>query len=155
MRSLYLAALMLVAAPAAAHEVKKGPITVEHPLVRAPLGRAPNTAGYAVIRNAGPAADRLLGASCACAAKVELHSHVMRGQVAEMRPVGSVQIPAGGHAVFAPAAHHLMITGLKAPLEAGAMVNLTLRFERAGSVVVPFFVTARVDQELNAHRGHH
>jgi hypothetical protein len=32
------------------------------------------------------------------------------------------------------------------------MANVTLRFERAGAVTVPFFVTARVEEELNAHR---
>ena len=142
---------LLLAAPASAHEVKKGDITVEHPLVRASLGKAPNTAAYAVLKNAGPSPDRLLGAFCACAKRVELHGHVMRGQVAEMRPVAAVPVPAGGQAALAPRGHHLMIFGLKRPLEAGTMVNLTLRFERAGAVTVPFFVTSRVEQELKAH----
>jgi hypothetical protein len=149
---LALAALMLAAAPAAAHEVKKGEITVEHPLMRASLGRSPNSAGYFVVRNSGKGADRLLGASCACAARVEMHAHTMSDGVASMRPVASVVAPAGGSAVFAPQGHHLMIVGLKKPLEAGTMANVTLRFERAGAVTVPFFVTARVEEELNAHR---
>lgn len=151
MRLALVAAVMLAAAPAAAHEVKKGAITIEHPLVRASLGRAPNTAGYFVIRNSGPAADRLVGASCACAGRVELHAHAVSNGVASMRPVTSVTAPAGGSAVFAPQGLHLMIMGVRKPLEAGTMVDLTLRFERAGAVTVPFFVTARVEQELNAH----
>lgn len=142
---------LLLAAPATAHELKKGELTVDHPLVRAPLGRAPNTAAYAILKNAGPAPDRLLGASCACAKRVEVHGHAMRGQVAEMRPVAAVPVPAGGQAALEPRGHHLMLFGVKRPLEAGTMVNLTLRFERAGAVTVPFFVTSRVEQELKAH----
>lgn len=143
---------MLTAVPAVAHEVKKGAITVEHPLVRASLGRAPNTAGYFVIRNSGKAADRLVGASCSCAARVELHAHTVSDGVASMQPVTSVTAPAGGSAVFAPQGLHLMIMGVRKPLAAGTMVDLTLRFERAGAVTVPFFVTARVEEELSAHR---
>jgi copper(I)-binding protein len=145
------ASALLIGASASAHEVKKGDLTVEHPLVRASLGKAPNTAAYAVVKNVGARSDRLLGASCACAARVELHSHVMRGQVAEMRSVAALPVPAGGQVALAPRGHHLMIFGLKRPLEAGTMVNLTLRFERAGAVTVPFFVTSRVEQELKAH----
>ena len=155
MRLALAFAAVLIAVPAAAHEAKKGEIVVEHPLARASLGQVPNTAGYFVVRNNGKAADRLVGAACACAARVELHSHTVRDGVASMQPVTAVAVPAGGTAVFAPAGHHLMIMGLKQRLEAGTVVPLTLRFERAGAVQVPFFVTARVEQELAAHRGGH
>ena len=150
-------ALAVLAAPAAAHEVKQGDITVDHPLLRASLGAVPNTAGYMVVRNGGRTADRLLSASCACAAKVSLHTHVSEGRVSRMRPVSAVAIPAGGQAAFAPGGHHLMLTGLKRRAEAGTVQSLTLRFERAGTVSVPFLVTARVEQELAArgeHAGH-
>ena len=155
MRRLIAVAAVLLAAPAAAHEVKTRTLVVEHPLVRASLGRAPNSAGYFVVRNDGGAADRLVGASCACAARVSLHSHASRNGVATMQPVAAVTVPAGGRVAFIPGGHHLMITGLKKRLEAGTVVTLTLRFERAGAVAVPFFVTARVEQELNAHRAPH
>jgi len=157
MRAVLPAILLLAAAaPAAAHELKKGDLVVEHPLVRASLGRSPNTAGYFTVRNKGGSPDRLTAASCACAARVELHTHVVSNGVASMRPVASVTAPPGAAAVFAPGGYHLMIMGLKKPLEAGTVVNLTLRFERAGAVNVPFFVTARVEEELRSVRqGHH
>ena len=152
---LAAAAYAGLAAAAYAHEVKKGDLVVEHPLARASLGRVPNTAGYFIVRNTGRTPDRLVGASCACAARVELHGSVVRNGVASMQRVTAVAIPAGGAVVFAPTANHLMIMGLRKPLEAGTMVPITLRFERAGAVQVPFFVTARVEQELAAHRGEH
>ena len=146
-----------VAVPVAAHEARKGDLVVEHPLVRASLGRVPNTAGYFIVRNKGATPDRLVAASCACAAKVELHTHTVRNGVASMQRVTAAPVPAGGATTFAPTGHHLMIMGVKKPLEAGTIVPVTLRFERAGAVQVPFFVTARVEEELAAHRGgqHH
>ena len=153
--AIFAAVVAVAAVPAAAHEAKTGDLVIEHPLARASLGRVPNTAGYFIVRNKGGAPDRLLAAACACAAKVELHSHTVRNGVSSMQRVTAVAVPAGGAAVFAPAGHHLMIMGVKKPLEAGTVVPLTLRFERAGTVQVPFFVTARVEQELAAHRGGH
>lgn len=149
-----LAALAVTTAPAAAHEAKKGAITVVHPLLRASIGKAPNSAGYFTVQNAGPKPDRLLSASCACAAKVQAHTvTTTRDGRQMMTPAAAVGIPAKGRVAFEPGSHgqHLMLTGLKAPLEAGTVVPLTLRFEQAGAVNVPFFVTARVEQEIAAH----
>jgi periplasmic copper chaperone A len=45
---------------------------------------------------------------------------------------------AGGAATLAPGGAHLMLTGVKAPIRAGAKVPITLRFENAGAVQVVF-----------------
>lgn len=155
MRSVLAAALLLAAAPAAAHEARAGNITVVHPLLRASVGKVPNTAGYMTIRNGGKTADRLLSVSCACARKVEVHTMSADGGRMIMRPAGPVTVPAGGSVAFEPGGLHLMVMGLKAPAEAGVTQEMTLTFERAGALKAPFFVTARVDQELKAHRGGH
>lgn len=152
MKPLIFAALLLAAAPAAAHEVRKGAIVADHPLMRASLGRAPNTAAYVVLRNTGPTPDRLVSASCACARKVEIHHHDMAGGVMKMHRMAALPVPAGGVAELAPGqGHALMVMGLKKPIEAGTMVELRLRFERAGEVRVPFFATRDVERELNSH----
>ena len=152
MKRLLIAAALLAASPASAHEVRKGEIVVDHPLMRASLGRAPNTAAYAVLRNAGSAPDRLIGASCACARKVEIHHHDMSGSIMKMHPMTALTVPAKGALTLAPGeGHALMIMGLKKPVEAGTMVELRLRFERAGEVRVPFFATRDVERELNSH----
>jgi hypothetical protein len=152
MRSLALAAVLLAAAaPASAHEAKKGDMVVNHPILRASLGKSPNTAGYLTLQNKGKTADRLVSASCACAAKVEVHGMKSEAGRMVMRPAGPVAIPAGGQVAFRPGGLHLMVTGLKAPLEAGTLVPMTLTFEKAGAVQAPFFATARVEEELKAH----
>lgn len=127
-------------------------MTVVHPLLRASIGKVPNTAGYMTVRNASASADRLLSASCACAGKVEVHASTASG----MAPAGPVVIPAKGEAAFAPGGRHLMLTAVGKPLEPGTLVEVQLRFEKAGVVKAPFFVTNRVDEEMaRLKAGHH
>ena len=153
--SLLAAAALLVAAPAlAAPAVSKGPITVSRAEVRASLGRAPNTAAYAVIRNGGYGPNRLVAASCACATRIELHSVRVLNGVAEMRPAPTLSIPAGSELALRPGGQHLMIFGLKAPLQAGSTVKLTLRFEHGLRVDVPFTVTSQPGAAADPHAGH-
>ena len=147
-----LAALLLIAAPEAAAAATKD-VTLMHPQVRASLGRAPNTAAYVVVRNAGARPDRLVSASCACAARVELHTHQSQGGVARMTRVAALAVPARGEAVLAPGGAHLMLIGLKRPLREGERQTLTLVFERAGAVTAAFPVRSVI--ETPAQAGHH
>ena len=48
-----------------------------------------------------------------------------------MTSEAAIPVPAGGQVVFAPGGRHLMLTGLKAPLRAGAKAEIVLRFEKA------------------------
>ncbi len=142
-----LAAALLaasVAGSAVAQESKVGALSIRGAVVRAVPPGVPNSAGYMVIANAGTKEDRLVSATCLCARAVEIHlSHVMNG-TAMMMPAGALTIPAGGQIAFGPGGYHLMILGLKQPLQDGAVQPLTLRFQRAGAVVTPFQVKARI-----------
>lgn len=138
---LFLAAL---AGPAAAQQARVGAITVKDAVVRAMPPGVPNTAAYMTILNAGPRPDRLLSASCACAASVQAHiSHVANGQ-AMMMPAGPVTVPARGKVSFSPGGYHLMVMGLKAPLKDGGHAEMVLKFEHAGLVRVPFLAETRI-----------
>ncbi len=140
--ALVLAATM--AGPAVAQETKAGDLLIRNPVLRSAPAAGANTAGYLTIVNGGTKTDRLLSASCACARNVEVHqSHVMNG-MAMMMPVAALEIPAGGQVVIGPGGYHLMITGLKAALQDGAAQPLTLKFQRAGAVVVSFQVKTRI-----------
>jgi copper(I)-binding protein len=156
MRTLVLAAsALLLAAPAAARDVTKGDLTLVQPQMRASLGRAPTTGGYVTIRNAGARPDRLLSASCACAERVELHTHQMSGGVGRMTRVPAIAVPAKGETVLAPGGAHLMFIGLKGRLADGQEQPVTLVFERAGKVTARFPVRARVEAPAAAeHHGH-
>ncbi len=134
------AALSLLAAGVQAHEVKAGDLTLSDLAVRASLGNVPTSAAYLTIANAGKTPDKLLSVDCACAAMAMMHRTQTAKGVTDMAMVDQVVIPAGGKAVFSPDGLHIMLTGLKAPLKAGAMQTLTLTFEKAGKVKAGFHV---------------
>lgn len=93
-------------------------------------------AAYLVIRNTGTEDDVLLGASSDVAATTEIHESYMEGDTMMMRPVERIEVPAGGEVVLEPGGYHVMFIDLKEPLVAGATVEVTLRFEKAGAVTV-------------------
>jgi copper(I)-binding protein len=142
-----LLAAISLGAPAWAHEVKAGDLTLQHLAVRATFGGLPTSAGYVLIVNAGTRPDRLLSVSCDCAKAVQIHLSEMKGAVASMRQQAFVDIPAGGKVEFKPDGLHLMLVGLKAPLVDGTMQQMTLRFARAGTVKAGFHVKARIEAE--------
>lgn len=104
-------------------------LATEGAWVRAGAPNAKNGAAYVTIINRGMKADRLVGASSAAAAKVELHTHETDGGVMRMRRIPFVAVPARGAARLKPGGDHIMLMGLKTPLEAGEHIVLTLTFE--------------------------
>jgi len=133
-----LAALLLVAlaAPASAHEIKLGDLLIIHPWSRATPGQAPNGAVFMKIENHGQADDKLISASSDVAATVGIHEHVMEGDVAKMRPVDFIALPAQSTTELKPSGYHIMLMGLKEPLMEYGSFHLTLSFEKAGSIEV-------------------
>ena len=123
-------------APAAfAHDYKLGALSIAHPWARASAGPARNGAAFLVIENAG-AADRLIAVSGEVSERAELHSHMMEGDVMKMRRVEAVEVPANGTAALQPGGLHIMLIGLKQPLQEGERFPLTLTFKAAGEIVV-------------------
>lgn len=139
--ALLLTAGIFAATPAAAHEIKFAGFTIEHPWARASAGPARNSAAFMTIHNSG-GADRLVAASGDIAARVELHTHMMEGDVMKMRQVEAVDVPAGGMAALQPGGFHVMLIGLHEPLKEGDRFPLTLTFEKAGEVTVEVAVEA-------------
>ena len=140
-RALVVAvALAAAAGPTLAHEVKAGPLTLGDLAVRASIGKLATSAAYLTITNAGKTPDTLLSVDCSCAAMVMMHRSETKGGVSSMAMVDSVDIPAGGKAVFSPDGLHVMLVGLKGPLKAGGLQPMTLRFRKAGAVKAGFHV---------------
>jgi len=87
--------------------------------------------------------DRLLSGSTEAAKKVEIHEMAVIDGVMTMRPVQQGLAIGAGQAVrFAPGGLHLMLVGLTAPLKQGDLIQLSLKFENAGEIMVPFEVKA-------------
>ncbi len=129
------AALALSALTVAAHSFKVGDIDIGHPYTRPTREGQQVGGGYLKLANHGPA-DRLVSAASPAAASVEIHSMSMEGDVMKMRQVDAIDLPTGATVLLQPGGYHLMLMGLKAPLKAGDKIPLTLKFERAGEVVV-------------------
>ena len=138
-----LAAALSVAGAAGAHEFRLGDLTVGHPYAIETPATAKSGAGYLTITNAGDAPDRLLAVEAAVP-RAEIHtSETDAAGVTRMLPVDGVEIPPGGTVTLEPGGLHVMFMGLGAPFEAGAKIDATLVFEKAGEVAVEFNVEPR------------
>jgi copper(I)-binding protein len=91
---------------------------------------------YLTITNQGTEADRLVGLKTDVAGKASLHETVMEDGVMSMHERQSLDFAPGASVDLSPSGTHVMLTGLKAPLQAGATFKLTLVFEKAGEVTV-------------------
>ena len=102
---------------------------------RATVGSMPSSAAYLSITNHGAMADRLLAVESGLARKTELHTMEVINGVMKMRQIdGGIAIPAGKTIQLAPGGFHVMLIGLKAPLNADENYQVTLVFEKAGKV---------------------
>ena len=137
---LAVMAALALAGAARAHEVTKGDLTLSHLQLRSTVTGVPTSAAYLTIENRGKTADKLLGIDCACAASAMMHRSESKGGISSMAMVGEVDIPAGGKVSFSPNGLHVMLVGLKGPLKAGGLQQMTLRFQKAGEVKAGFHV---------------
>ena len=102
---------------------------------RATVGSMPSSAAYLSITNHGAMDDRLLAVESSLARKTELHTMEVTNGVMKMRQIdGGIAIPAGKTIQLAPGGLHVMLIGLKAPLNADENYQVTLVFEKAGKV---------------------
>jgi periplasmic copper chaperone A len=102
---------------------------------RATVGSMPSSAAYLSITNHGAMADQLLAVESGLARKTELHTMEVKNGVMKMRQIdGGIAIPAGKIIHLAPGGFHVMLIGLKAPLNAEENYQVTLVFEKAGKI---------------------
>lgn len=140
-RLLTLAAALLLAAPAFAHEVVVGDLEIIHANIPQPAKSAMAAGGFMAIVNNGTEADRLIGVESDIAAKVELHvSRVDANGMGTMEHVDALDIPAGETVNLEHGGYHIMFMGLKEPLAEGQLVKGALIFEKAGRVEIEFMV---------------
>ncbi len=129
--------IAIMGAPASATSFEVGDLSIAHPWTRQTAPGQSNGGGFMTITNSGKIADRLIGGSSPAAGKVEIHTMTMDGGVMRMRPVkDGLAVPAGGKLALKPGGYHVMLIGLKAPLERGKLVPLTLKFEKAGTTTI-------------------
>ena len=150
---IVIAALLLPACFANAHEYKAGEIEIAHPWSQELPPNAPTVAAYFVIHNGGKTADRLLSVDSPIVPQAQLHEHVMQGDLMKMQQVPSVEVPAGGNVIFAPMAYHVMLLNPtdRSLLTDGKQFPLTMHFEKAGDVTVEVSVQKKPPETTQAH----
>ncbi len=144
--ALFFAASLTIATLAGttagfAQEAKLGDLKIDQSWARASAGPARNSAAFMMIHNGGDA-DRLVSAAGDVADRVELHTHLMEGNVMKMRQVEAIEVPAKGMAALQPGGFHVMLIGLHEALKEGDSFPLTLTFEKAGAVTIEVPVQA-------------
>jgi copper(I)-binding protein len=111
-------------------------VSVEQPWSRATPPGAKIGVGFMRLRNAGGAAERVVGVSSPVAGRVEMHVTTREGDVMKMRQVESFEIPAGGSFELKPGGAHLMLMGLQRPLAKGERIPLTLKLQSGDTLEV-------------------
>jgi len=135
------ALLLALAGPLLAHSYTLGSLSIGHPWARETAKGQAAGGAFLTIANKGNQADRLVSASSPVAREVQIHAMSMDGGVMRMRPLRQgLPIPAGKTVKLEPGGYHMMLTGLKQPLERGTRVPLTLHFQRAGTLQVELAV---------------
>ncbi len=136
---LTLFLLLLPQAGFAHGEWKVGDAVIKDVWARASKVR--NGAAYLTIVNHGKVPIRLVGVSSPVARRAQLHTTIMADGVMKMRPVKAIEVAPGETVILKPGGYHIMLMGLRQPLEVDDHFDLTLQFE--GHDPVPVVVHVR------------
>jgi copper(I)-binding protein len=128
---LFGLAALLAAGPALA----SGMMVVEAFARASATPSATSGAAYVSVMNHGED-DRLVGVMSAVAKTAEIHKTELVDGVMKMAPAGPIALPAHGTLQMKPGGYHIMLMGLARPLVEGEKIEVTLSFEKAGSMTV-------------------
>ena len=143
MKKFYLALGIIIALAAmlsACQSAPQGPaISIDGAWGRPSPKVATAGAFYMLIKNEGSEADSLISGKSPACGTVELHESYMTDEGAMgMRPVqnGYIEIPAGGEAELKIGGLHIMCIDKLEDFDIGAVLPLTLTFEKSGEMTV-------------------
>jgi periplasmic copper chaperone A len=133
----------LLASPVHAADYKVGSIQITQPWARATPKGATSGAAYLTVTNSGTTAQRLNCLSSDAAAQCQIHEMTMDGGVMKMRPLqGGLEVKPGETVMLKPGGFHVMLVGLKEPLQPGKTLEATFQADSGGSVQVEFPIVA-------------
>lgn len=119
----------------------------------------PNAVGFLTLHATDD--DALTSVTSDCCTTVETHSMTMQGDVMRMRRIDEIHLPAHEDVQLKSGGYHLMLIGLKKPLDEGDSVPVTLNFKHAKPVTAALAVKSRDKaaaeraHEHHEHMGHH
>lgn len=120
-----------------------GKLVISDAWARGPSEASPECGGYFVVTNKADAEDRLVSASSKLAERIEIHAIKVVGADIKMRPLpDGLRIPPDTTLALKPRGYHLLLLGVKLPLAKGAILPVTLLFDKAGSIDVELVIRA-------------
>jgi copper(I)-binding protein len=134
-----LAAMAAACSGASDEKAQDASVTVDDAYIFAPRATGP-TAGFMMLRAGG--GDVLLGASSPAADTIEIHTMSMADGVMTMRPIESLNLPAGEAVALEPGGLHLMLFGVDGA-DLGVAIPVTLDFETAPDLTIDMEVRQR------------
>jgi hypothetical protein len=140
-----LGALVLMALPAIAHHAgeifRAGNIRVSHAHVEAPTPTAHGVHVYLTVENTGDEADRLTAASVDFANPGVFQTSVLGADgTLSVRDVKAIAIAPGQSLMLEPGAARIAFDDVGRILKGGEVFDMTLTFERAGTLDVEVLV---------------
>lgn len=138
---IFLAASFALCSAALAHEYQAGDLKIIHPHARPTVPGQTNGAAYMDIVNRGKSPDKLTAIASPAADSAQVHTMSLDNNVMAMREVSSLDIAPGTEVAMVPGkGYHVMLNGLKHPLNPGDKFPMTLTFEKAGKLEVSVMV---------------
>jgi periplasmic copper chaperone A len=150
-----VAFLSLLGSLIISHHAFANDVVVEQGYIRATIPGTSVSSAYMEINNATSEEIILIGASSKVSDRIEIHEHVMNGDMMRMQKRESLTIPANDHVVLQPSGYHLMIFNLIEPLKVDDNVDVKLHFSNQKEVIIslPVYSIKRKKQKESAH--HH
>lgn len=99
------------------------------------------TLGVVYFTASSPIDNTVLGAKTSVAQTAELHTHIKKDSVLQMRKIEHVDLPADTPVNFAPAGLHVMLYNLKQPLLDNTSFPLSVTCAKGGSTEVRVHVS--------------
>lgn len=130
-------------ATAAEAPASVGALDLSRRIVANPGEAGHDVAGYLRIQNGDPVADRLVGASCTCADRIEFHAiRRVDGRVS-MDTLAALNVSGRGTLDIRPGSDlHLMLVNFDPARAVDGRVRMHLEFAESGSVEADFILAA-------------
>jgi copper(I)-binding protein len=108
---------------------------------------------YMTINNAGDQIAKIVSASSENFKSISFHQTQQEGDMAKMKHMSTLSIPAKGKLVLEAGSHHIMLFNPVKRLKAGDQVNLDLELEN-GDVVNLVVPVKKQQMDHNSHMHH-
>jgi len=107
--------------------VARAEVSATQAWVRGTVAAQKSTGAFVTLRSTEEAT--VVGVSSPLAQTVEIHASTMSGGVMHMQAIEALALPAGKTVALAPGGYHVMLIGLRKPLQEGDVVPIDFIIE--------------------------